>query len=485
MKKKYGLFKLLTIMLLLIVVATYFIKGRDGSIKYLALLDVFLNYIQAFYVFFDSALFILAVGGFYGFLNRVPAYKKLVKSIANKFSDKGKLFVIIITIIFALLSSLTGLNVLLLLFVPFAVSIILLLGYDKLVALSATIGGTIAGFIGGIFLTIKQSSSYYGTTYATIDKIVGLESHWGNLFPKILLLVVVTGLLIIYIISHIKKIEAKTTNYKLTKSDNLFVEVKDRQGKVVKVDDSKTRVWPLVTIMFILLVILVLGYMPWNSLFEIDCFEKFHTWLTGLKIGDYAVFTNLVSSIITAFGTWGSLGNYMVGIIVLVILMLITMLIYRVKFEDAMDGFVYGAKKMIPATMIVMLALCIFICCYNNGFIETIITNAGKEFGDNVVVHSLLAALGSILHVDLYYTSSAIFTTITGSLTSTANLSIYAIMFQSIYGLVQLIGPTSILLIVGISYLDVPYITWLKYIWRFIIQLIIVILVVLMIVSLL
>ena len=485
MKKKYGLLKILTIMTLLIVVATYFIKGRNGSIQYLPLLDVILNYIQAYYVFFDTAMFIFVIGGFYGFLNRVPAYKKLVKNIANKFSDKSKIFVIITTIIFALLSSLTGLNILLLLFVPFAISIILLLGYDKLVAISATVGGIIAGFIGGIFLTTKQGSSYYGTTYTTIDKLVGLESHWGNLFPKVLLLVVVTGLLIFYIISHIKKIEAKTVNYKLTKSDNLFVEVKDRQGKIVKVDDSKVRTWPLIIILFILLIILTLGYLPWNALFKIDCFEKFHTWLIGLKIGDFAVFTNLVSNIITAFGTWASLGSYMVGIIVLIILMFIIMLIYRVKFEDAMDGFVYGAKKMIPATIIAMLALCIFICCYNNGFIETIITNAGKEFGDNAIIHSLLTALGSILHVDLYYTSSSIFTTITGTLTSTANLSIYAVMFQSIYGLVQLVGPTSIILIIVISYLDVPYTTWLKYIWRFIIQLIIVILIVLMIVSLL
>ena len=119
-------------------------------------------------------------------------------------------------------------NLLLLLFVPFIVSIILLLGYDKLVALSTTIGGIIAGLISGIFLTVKSGSSYYGVSFTSIDKLVGLETHWGNLFPKILLLVVVTGLLVFYIISHIKKVEAKKVSYKLTKGDNLYVEVKDR-----------------------------------------------------------------------------------------------------------------------------------------------------------------------------------------------------------------------------------------------------------------
>lgn len=485
MKKKYGLFTVLTILLLLIVVATYFINGRNGSIAHLALVDVFFNYVQSFYYFFDTAIFILVVGGFYGFLNHVPAYKKLVKNVSEKVEKHSKLFIIITTIVFAIISSLTGLNLLLLLFIPFIVSIILLLGYDKLVALSATIGGTIAGLISGIFLTVKDASSYYGVSFTTIDKLVGLETHWGNIFPKILLLVVVTGLLVFYIISHIKKVEAKDVSYKLTKSDNLYVEVKDRQGKIVKVDDTKIKVWPLIVILSVLLVIIILGYLPWNSLFGIECFDKFHTWLTGLKIGDYAVFTSLISSTITAFGTWGGLGSFMVGIFVTVLIMFIIMLIYRIKFEDAMDGFTYGVKKMIPAAMIAILAYCVLVSNYNNGFLETIIKNAGEKFGDNVIIHSLLTGLGSILNVDLYYVSAGVFSPIVNTLTENANLSIYAVMFQSIYGLIQLVGPTSLLLIVGITYLDVPYKTWLKYIWRLIVELIIVILIVLMIVSLL
>ena len=54
--------------------------------------------------------------------------------------------------------------------------------------------------------------------------------------------------------------------------------------------------------------------------------------------------------------------------------------------------------------------------------------------------------------------------------------SIYAsvaMLFQGIYGIVLLVGPTSLFLILGLSYLDIPYTTWLKYIWRFILYLII------------
>lgn len=485
MKKKYGLFKVLTVLLLLVVVATYFIKGRQDAISYLALGDVFLNYVQSFYYFFDTAIFILVVGGFYGLLNRIPAYKRVVNSIADKVSSNSRLFVIIMTIVFALMASLTGFNVLMLMFIPFVVSIILLLGYDKLVAISATIGGTIVGFIGGIFLTFKDASSQYAVSYITFDKLVGLDSNWSNLFPKILLLVVTVGLLVFYILSHIKRIENKEASYPLTKSDNLFFEVKDRNGKKVAIDGKKAKIYPFAIVMVIFFVLLVLGYLPWKDLFGIECFEKFHTWLTGLKIGDYVVWTSLISSSFSAFGTWGNLGNYMMAIVLVVLFGFILQLVYRVKFEDAMDGFVYGIKKMIPAVLIAMLAYCVLVCSYNNGFVETIITNASKSFGDNVIIHSLITVLGSVLNVDLYYTSAGVFTSIVSGLGDKANLSIYAVMFQSLYGLVQLVGPTSLLLIVGLSYLEVPYKTWLQYIWRFIVELLIVILVVLMIVSLL
>ena len=482
MKKKYGLFKVLAVMLLLIVVTTYFIDARGGNIQYLALGDVVLNYVQSFYYFFDTAVFILVVGGFYGFLNRIPAYKKLVKKIASKASNKSMLFVIVTTIVFAIFSSLTGVNLLLLIFIPFVISIILLLGYDKLVAISATIGGTIVGIMGGVFFTLRDPNSY---SYVTFDKFVGLDSNWVNLFPRILLLVVATGLLIFYITGHVKKVKEGKVKYKLSKSDSLFIEVKDKTGKVVEVKEGKVGFIPLIIVLILFTIILVLGYFPWNSLFGIEVFNKFHTWLTGIKIGDYVVFNNLFTANITAFGTWKDLGNFMVSMFAMIVTMLILMPIYRIKFEDAMDGFILGVKKLFAPLMVAMLAYCVLVCCYNNGFMETVVTTVGDKVGDNVVLHSLITVLGSILNVDIYYVAVGIFTNITTNLTDSANLSIYSVMFQSVYGLVQLIGPTSILLILGLTYLEVPYKTWLKYIWRFIIELLIVIMLVLMLVSLL
>lgn len=90
---------------------------------------------------------------------------------------------------------------------------------------------------------------------------------------------------------------------------------------------------------------MVLGMMPWNSLFGIDCFDKFHTWLTGLSIKEFAIFPNIISKYFKGFGAWIELGNYMMLMIVLLVFIFIIKLVSKMKFDDMIEGFIEGAKK--------------------------------------------------------------------------------------------------------------------------------------------
>lgn len=477
--KKFGFVAPILIILLLVVILSYFIEGRSG-ISYVALGDLVIDYVQSFYYFFDTILFVLAVGGLYGALNKIPAYKKLLNNIVNKISDKKKLFVIIFTIFFVLLTSVGGFNLLALIFIPFVISIILLLGYDKLVALSATVVATFVGAIGGIFFTFRDGTNQYATSFTTFDKVAGLNSIWANIIPKLLLLVIGTILLIIFILRHIKE----DNKEELGSNDAFYVEAKTKTGKVVKEDYSSVKVWPLVLFGCLFLVVLVLGFMPWNSLFGFTCFDKFHTWLTGLKIGNYVVFTSLISKNFTALGRWGDMGSYLMAIVCIFIFLLIMKCISRVNFKELTKGFVYGVKKMVPVVMVMMLAYTVLVAVYNNGFMETIITKSLESYNDNAFLASLLTIFGSIVNVDVFYIVAGIVSPIVTSLGDKADLNVFAVLFQSFYGLIQICGPTSLLLIVGLSYLEVPYSKWLKYIWRFVLELFILIFVILIIVSL-
>ena len=240
--KKHGLTKILAVILLIVVILSWFVKGRSDAVSQIALGDTVMNYFQSFY-YFDVMLFILVVGGFYELLEHTSGYNNLIKNIEAK-TKKKKLIVFIITIVFALLSSLAGLNIMLLIFIPFAISLVIALGYDKITALLATIGATTIGMIGGIFKTIRVSSSYYGVSYSTYAELVGLDNKWATIISNIILLVASLIVLIIFMNIRMKntKVEKEEVEEE-TKNEEVKKEVKvvKEETKAPKKETTKTK----------------------------------------------------------------------------------------------------------------------------------------------------------------------------------------------------------------------------------------------------
>ena len=482
--KKHSLFKVILIILgaLLAVngilaILGYFVPALEGKYSMIALGDVFMNFVQSFYYFFDTVVYLLVLGAFYGVISEVPAYKKLVDNIAQKVKSHSKLFIFIVTGLFAVITFACGLVNVLLVFVPFIVAIILLLGYDKLVAISSTVVAMLVGFMSSLFLTFRDSNSYYGYNATTIEKMTGI-SDYANWIPKLVLLVLGTALLIFFIDRYIKNLENKKVKYELNESNEVNV-------SEVKGDYKNIKTWPVIVMFVFILVILILGYLPWNTLFKIECFDKFNEWLVGIKIGEFAIFSNVVSPSLYAFGNWASLGSYMSIIITLIIFTLITKFVYKVKFNEVIDNFVSGAKKMVPAIFLVIITYDILVCTYNHSFMSTIMTWISEtKLGINVFTASVISALGSLLHTDLYYTVAGVYSPLIGLVENESMLNTYAMTFQSIYGIVAMIGPTSFLLIVALKYFDVPYTSWVKYIWRFVLMLLLLVILVLLVMAL-
>jgi uncharacterized ion transporter superfamily protein YfcC len=350
-----------------------------------------------------------------------------------------------------------------LVFIPFVIAIILLLGYDKLVAISTTVVSTMIGYIGGVFVTLVNPSTYAINTFETF---VGIDSKFANVFPKLLLLFSGITLLIYFVNNHIKNVENKKVKYELEDDSEL-------QINEVTSNYTNIKTWPLVLILTLLFIILVLGLVPWNSLFVITIFTEFHSWLMGLSIKDFAVIKEIISGELLAFGEWYSMGDsmtYMMICLVLYVFTLLIALIGRVKFNDIIDGIKDGMKKLLPAALLMLVALTILVCSYTNGFFEGIVVSYGKF---NYTISSLLVFLGCLLNVDMYYIAGGVFSPILNLITEESVYSSVAILFQGIYGIFSVVGPTSLILIFILNYTNVPYTTWLRYIWRFVLGLII------------
>ncbi len=283
---------------------------------------------------------------------------------------------------------------------------------------------------------------------------------------------------LINLLNRTLDVEDEKVKYELNDNNDLKIsEVKDNYKNI--------KLWPIITVFSVIFILLVLGYVPWTSLFEITVFSDFHTWLTSLKIGDFEVFNSIITSISYAFGDWGQLGNYMIICAILLVFSLIIKFTSKMKFDDMIDAFIDGMKKMLPVAVLTTFSLTVLVCAYNNGFVENLIASANTAMGSiNILMASLFNILGSLLYPDIYYTAYGVYTPLLSVITDESLYQVLALNFQTLNGLVMLIGPTSLILIAGLTYLDVPYTTWVKYIWRFILMLFILIFVVLMIVSL-
>lgn len=481
--KKHSLFKVILIVFgaLVLINGGLAIAGEyveDLNIfNMIPIGDTLINFTQSFYYFFDTAVYLLVLGAFYGVLKEIPAYKKLVDNFAGKLKNHSKLFVIVVTILFAVLTSLTGLTNALLVFVPFVAMVILALGYDKLVAISSTIVSMLVGFVGGIYVTFRDPNSYYGYSATTIEGLSSLDLY-DNVWFKLALLVLGTALLVFFILRYMKSVQDKKVKYELNESNEVAV-------SEVKGDYKNIKTWPVIVVLSVILVVLILGYMPWNTLFGIECFDKFNNWLLGIKIGDFAIFSNVITNNAYSFGNWASLGSYMSIIITLVLFTLILKFIYKVKFDEMLDNFMTGAKKMVPTVFLVMITYAILVCAYNYGFVSNITSLiCDSKLGLNVLTGTFISGLGSLLHTDLYYTVAGVYTNIVAQVTDESLYSVYAMLFQSVYGIVSIIGPTSFLLIFALKYFDVPYTSWIKYIWRFVLMLLLLVILVLLVMTL-
>lgn len=257
----------------------------------------------------------------------------------------------------------------------------------------------------------------------------------------------------------------------------------DKKSKNADIEDDpfkieapkkKVSVIPVAVVLILLAVIAILCYVAWNTNFGITIFTEFHDWLINLApTEDFLIMSYLLGSNAQAFGEY----TYVFALCFVLILAggLIAYL-YRMKFNEFLDAFYNGTKKMFKPIVYVVVVYLIFGLCYNTPFMATIsnwMYNLVEGF--NPFVTSLMAFITSVFHNDLGYTSFTVGSFL-ASVYST-NFDLVHAIYTSMYGIVQIFMPTSFMLVLGLSLMKLDYKSWFKYIWMFVVGMIIILLV--------
>lgn len=406
-------------------------------------------------VFILSAIVILLIGGLYGVLNKTGAYGKLLDTLSKKLKGKEKVSLIVITVLFTVLSSFTGLNLSLFVFVPMIAALLMLLGYNKFTAMLATIGGILAG----------NMASTYGFNIAGYVSYL-TENINDSIVTRIITLILVLIVLVITVL----------------KTAKLDKKAKEEIPMYEKNIDKKVKCTGLSITLILMFIITFIGMINWNGLFGIELFDNIHNAVVSFKIGDYELLGKLIGTV-PSFGTWT---NYELGLILIVTAFILGK-IYKLSLNDILDGFIDGVKKMTPVAMMSIVANIIFLLMNadSNGYtIYNTIANGILNITDkfNGITLSFTTLIGSIFYNDFPYLLSVLYSPIVAL---TENYALVGIVTQAIHGLVQFIAPTSVMLVIGLTYFDISYTEWLKNLWKLFIALLLVVVIILVILAVL
>ncbi len=454
--KKNSLFKVLGITFLVAVLLTWILPTAEyastltvGDRVPMGLFDIFTYPLYSLGYFAGIVLFLLAVGGLYGVLEKTTVYPKFLDKIATKLKGKEHWLLIVSAVLFALLASLTGLNFGLFMVFPFVIAVVVALGYDKLTALSVTLGATIVGMFGATFSPslLKFVNTNLGVAYT--DEIIA----------KIVLFVLGLALLLAFVLMYARKQVAKAEKTKKIKAE--------KKKEKVKVKKEKPYIWPLVLILSILLILVIAGAIDFNTG---EWFTNLHTKIMAVNIKEWPIFARILGGI-PAVGSWlvDTYGNpnYSTYTVFIVMASIIIALINRVKFDDLLENFCDGAKKMVVPSALCMLAYTIvIITVYNPVFLNITDFVASITGKFNVATSGLAMLIGSIFNPDMYYYGYSQLIYYADLIDDSSLYPLLSMMFTSLHSLMSLIMPTGILLLASLSYTDVSWTKWMKFIWK-------------------
>lgn len=539
--KKNNTIKVVLITTIVLLVLSWIFKAAyfqgefvDQGRVQMGLFDLFNYPLTALSYFGYIALYLIAVGGFYGILYKIPAYRNLLDKISGAFKNKGMLFLSIVVVLFALLVSICGLQIGLALVIPFVVSIILLIGYDKNVAALVTVGSMAVGLAG---------STYANANLNVLTSSLNLDINY-QIWVRVVILLVGIILVIfntfMYTKRNMKVVKAEKTTVKKAEVEEVKVATKVEPEKKSKNETAKKnssknsatkkstkstssnskksssksrksvnkaalkdediivvkenmgvnkeclvpnavgsvhKVWPFVTLFILLFIVFVLAFIPWSTVFKIDLFDKMLKGFTEFELFGFPIFGKI-------FGTVNSFGNWMITdmFLPMALVILILAFIYRLSFDDIIDGFMAGAKKALRPAIVAMLVYTILVLVTYHPF-QLVLYKAiiGKKF--NVVKEVLTAILATIFNVDPSYTFQSVLPYLVSVVTDTKLYGLVGIIYQSMYGFTTLFAPTSLILMTTLSFLKVSYGSWFKTIWKLLLELFVILLIIFIILA--
>ena len=398
--------------------------------------DVFLSPFQGLYDAIDVAAFILMVGGFLGVMVKTGAISAAITGIIKRLRGREKLLIPILMCVFALGGTTFGMAEETIAFYPLILPIIIAAGYDAVTAVSVILLGAGIGVLGS---TVNPFATGIAAGFAGISLGEGMVL-------RVAILLVSLIITIWYVMHYAEK----------TKKDpgrSLVARLRDEhrehflslEGEAVELTGKRKVSLVIFALTFVIMIYAVIPFADMG----IDAIPTLGWWFPELS----ALF--LVAAIAAG-------------------------VIYRLNQYEIISAFLEGAKDLLGVAFIIGISRGITVIM-NNGYITDTILSWGESLlsGTGTIVFTILSYIVFLPLSFLIPSTSGLATLSMPIMAPLADFSgvgrdLVITAFQSACGLINLITPTSAVVMGGLAIGRVPYDKWLKFTWKLLLILLVV-----------
>ncbi len=475
----------LFILISLVAVVTWFVPGGewvDGVYSEIetqpqGIYNILSAPIEGFFSAVDIALFVMVIGGFLAIVMKTGAIDAGVGTIIKKNEGKEYILIPVLMTIFALGGTSFGLAEETVAFYPLLIPVLILSGYDTLVAMMIILVGSGVGVLG---------STVNPFAIGTASEAAGISMGDGLGF-RALYLVIITIVAILYTLRYANKVKKDKTKSNVY---DLYDEHQKAFNTATTDVELITKKQKIVLFLFgLTFFIMIVGVIPWGKIEygdgnTVTIFNDIHNWLAkfsilGLENNSTDMYWDNYSGA-EAYGA--ALGDWWFGqmIVLFFAMSIIIGKVYGYKEDVIVSTFIDGARDLLGVSLVVGMSAGIKIILQSSGMDATLLYYASeslKGFGEVVFINlaflfylpmsflipSTSGLAGSTMPV-LAPLSEIIFETAkpgTGSA-----LTIMA--FSHASGIINIITPTSGVVLGGLALCKVPYTTWIKHLAGFV-----------------
>jgi len=384
--------------------------------------------VEGFYQGIDIAAFILMVGGFLGVVAKTGAIDAGISHVIRKLKGRESLLIPILMFAFALGGTTFGMSEETIAFYPLVLPIMIAAGYDNITAVATILLGAGIGTLGS---TVNPFATGIAAGFAGISLGTGI-------LLRLIILLVLLALTVWYVMSYAARVKA----------DHSRSLMADRRSEYLTHFSSLSHeeIKPLTGIQKLALILFGLTFLV--MIYAVIPFDEM-----GLPLPTLGWWFPELSALFLA-------ASILLG------------LLCRLSEMDLVTAFVSGAAELLGVAFIIGISRGITVVM-NNGKITDTILSVGE---------SALTGIGALIFVLLTYliylplsflipSSSGLATLSMPIMAPLADFSsvgrdLVITAFQSASGLVNLITPTSAVVMGALAIGRVPYDRWFKFVWK-------------------